>query len=131
METNAVGGAGPGALTQALAGNKQLGQEQFLKLLITQLTHQDPLSPQEDKAFIAQMAQFSSLEGISNMGNSLSRLHAASLVGKTVDASTMDSGLAVPISGVVKSVSFRADGVHLNVNDKDVLLDRVQGVRQG
>ena len=127
METNAVGGTG--TITQALAGNKQLGQEQFLKLLITQLTHQDPLSPQEDKAFIAQMAQFSSLEGITNMGSSLTRLHAASLVGKTVDAATMDQGLPVPITGVVKSVSFRSDGVHLNVNDKDVLLDRVQGVR--
>jgi flagellar basal-body rod modification protein FlgD len=129
METSAVGGVGSGALTQAVAGNRQLGQQEFLKLLITQLTNQDPLSPQDDKEFVAQMAQFSSLEGISNMGGSLSRLHAASLVGKTVDASALDNGLSMPISGVVKSVSFRSDGVHLDVNGKDVLLERVQGVR--
>lgn len=134
MDTSAVGAAGSTSLTQAIAGNRQLGQEEFLKLLVTQLTNQDPLSPQDDKDFVAQMAQFSSVEGISNMGSSLNRIQAASLVGKTVDASVMNSGSSMPITGVVKAVSFRSDGVHLSVNDgrtdRDVLLDQVQGVRQ-
>jgi flagellar basal-body rod modification protein FlgD len=129
MDTSAIGSTGSPSLTQAIAGNRQLGQEEFLKLLITQLTHQDPLSPQDDKDFVAQMAQFSSVEGISNMSGTVSKLQAAGLVGKTVDASSLDSGYSVPISGVVKSVSFRSDGVHLNVNDHDVLLENVQGVR--
>ncbi len=51
--------------------NKELGKNEFLKLLTAQMTHQDPLSPMDDKAFIAQMAQFSSLEQLMNMNKTL------------------------------------------------------------
>jgi flagellar basal-body rod modification protein FlgD len=51
--------------------NKQLGQAEFLKLLTTQLTYQDPLNPVDDKAFIAQMAQFSSLEQLMAINKNL------------------------------------------------------------
>jgi flagellar basal-body rod modification protein FlgD len=57
-------GLGTGALTQALGagGSKDLGQDAFLKLLVAQLQNQDPLNPQENYEFVAQLAQFSSLE---------------------------------------------------------------------
>ncbi len=79
---------------KAGASKQKLGQEQFLKLMTTQMTHQDPNKPMENGNFLAQLAQFSTVEGIgtlndsfSNFANSLTSgqaLQAASLVGKSV-----------------------------------------------
>ncbi len=73
---------------------QELGQEQFLKLMTTQMTHQDPNKPMENGDFLAQMAQFSTVEGIGALNDSFAEfsnsltsgqaLQAASLVGKSV-----------------------------------------------
>lgn len=55
-------------------GNSILGKDDFLKILITQLQHQDPTNPVEDKEFIAQMAQFSTLEQMQNMTKAMEDL---------------------------------------------------------
>ena len=49
--------------------NNELGKTQFLELMVTQLKNQDPLSPQDNSEFVAQLAQFSSVEGIENLNN--------------------------------------------------------------
>lgn len=71
---------------------QELGKDDFLQLLIAQLSHQDPTKPMEDTQFIAQMAQFSSLEQMANMSSGFTRLanllgntDAANSVGKKVD----------------------------------------------
>lgn len=130
MTTSAIGSSPASSLTSAISNSQKLGQQDFLNLLVTQMTNQDPLSPQDDTQMVAQMAQFSSVQGISNMSATMDKIQAASLVGKTVNASTVVNGLSTPISGVVSSVSFRSDGIHLNVNNQDVTLDQVQGVQQ-
>ena len=76
--------------------NDGLGQEEFLLMLVTQLRHQDPLSPLDSTAFTAQLAQFTSLEQMTNMNktltsiretqNGLSYMQATSYIGKNVTA---------------------------------------------
>ena len=85
-----------------------LDKEDFLQILITQLTHQDPTQPMEDREFIAQMAQFSTLEQMMNMGEKISevagligRSQADALIGKTV---TVADGNA-KITGTVEEVN--------------------------
>src|SRR5512140_3140493 len=83
------------------ASQQSLGKQDFLKLLIAQLKNQDPLKPQDDSAFVAQLAQFSGLEQQMQTNTSLSQIttqlqgqsnaQLASLVGKTatVNGSTV------------------------------------------
>jgi flagellar basal-body rod modification protein FlgD len=63
--------------TSTSAGTKGLGRDAFLQLLVTQLAHQDPMKPQADGEFIAQMAQFSSLEQLQQMQATLEQIRVA------------------------------------------------------
>ncbi len=67
MQVNAAGNTQGTTETQENVLKKTLGKEEFLKLLITELRYQDAMNPMEDKEFIAQMAQMSSLEQMQNL----------------------------------------------------------------
>lgn len=82
---------------------KTLGQEDFLKLLTTQMSNQDPMNPQSDAEFIAQMAQFSSLEQSKTMMQDMASLRANSLLGNTVTVTDKESDSGVT-TGVVTRV---------------------------
>ncbi len=79
------------------AGKNELGKDEFLNLLVTQLENQNPLEPQDNGEFIAQLAQFSSLEGIDNLNDTMNgfvdsfqsnqALEASMLVGRQVQIS--------------------------------------------
>jgi len=101
-----------GSSQQSKAASQTLGKEDFLKLLTTQLSNQDPLNPISNEAFIAQTAQFSSLEQLQNMNKTLEQLLAqsggtgatstAALLGRTVTVNgspvTWDGLKAVPLA---------------------------------
>ena len=69
--TSAVTGTSQTAKT---AANNILGKDDFLKLMVAQMKNQDPMGPADDKDNIAQMAQFSSLEQITNLANATQEL---------------------------------------------------------
>jgi len=84
-----------------------MGKDDFLKLLSVQLRFQDPLNPQNDSDFAAQLAQFSSLEQMQNMNSTLERMtnyQAYSLVGKFVVAEAIVDGVFGEVPGVVDSI---------------------------
>ena len=96
------------ALNPGRKPQQALGKDDFLKLLITQLSHQDPTAPMQDKEFIAQMAQFSSLEQMSSMAADFAKLtamisgsEASAALGKNVELFEGDR----MVQGAVKAVT--------------------------
>ena len=133
MNVNTVGSKDPSAaLTSAVqqSTGSQLGQQEFLKLLVTQLTNQDPLQPQDQAQFLAQLAQFSTVEGVNNLSASQAKVQAASLLGKTVDAQVVTNNVPSTLSGQVTAVRYDTSGVHLKIGaQSEITLGQVQQVR--
>ncbi|MBI5237485.1 MAG: flagellar hook assembly protein FlgD [Deltaproteobacteria bacterium] len=102
-----------GAIQKAY--EKNLDKDAFLRLLVTQLQHQDPLEPMDNTAFVAQLAQFSSLEGITNIEKAVKGLTeemsgakdygALSLIGKRLK---VDGGV-FRYSGEAASLGYTLD----------------------
>ena len=89
----------------------ELGKDEFLKLLVTQLKYQDPLNPVSNEQFIAQLAQFSTLETMRNMQTGFEGNQAYSLIGKKVVK--IDPVTTQTTSGVVKGVKFLSGKYYL------------------
>ncbi len=105
-------------------------QTQFLDLFVAQLKNQNPLDPKEGADFLAQLAQFSTVEGIQNMQNSISNLaktfqsnsalQATSLVGKNVFAKANESTIKSvdqPLKGIVNIPAYAQD-VQISIRDE-------------
>ena len=110
--------------------SNELGKDDFLKLLITQLSNQDPTSPMENTEFIAQMAQFSSLEQMTNMSSSFSKMasfinssEAASTLGKTVELNIGEAS----VTGVVEGAT-RGENPQILVNGMYYSMDKIAAI---
>jgi flagellar basal-body rod modification protein FlgD len=115
---------------------KVMGKDEFLKLLVTQLQHQDPTKPMEDREFIAQMAQFSSLEQMLNMNNSMEKFvsnlsfqGSYDLLGREVSVETLgaDGEMGV-VSGTVDAVSRNETGAMVTINGQKYPISSVTRV---
>ncbi|PZE22450.1 flagellar hook capping FlgD N-terminal domain-containing protein [Paenibacillus xerothermodurans] len=123
-------------ISNAGTGDKsQLGKDEFLKILITQLNHQDPMQPLQDKEFIAQMAQFTSVEQLSNMSTELKQLRqtlgfASGIIGKQISwiVAGKNGEQDTTKSGMVESIVVKPDGQYAVVKDEQIALDRISKI---
>lgn len=114
MAISPVNAAGAGADLQA----SSISQQDFFKLLVTQLSFQDPLKPIDNQAFIAQIAQFTSLEQSRQMNDRINALlsiqsstQAIGLIGRTVEVATATGSVV----GKVTTLSFQSGTPFLTV----------------
>ncbi|MFC4812383.1 flagellar hook capping FlgD N-terminal domain-containing protein [Paenibacillus sp. GCM10023250] len=111
-----------------------LGKDDFLRILVTQLQNQDPMQPLQDKDFIAQMAQFTSVEQLVNMSDQLSALRqnlgmASSMIGKSIawyDYS--NTGEMIPKNGIVDSIIIKDNAQYARVGNTDISLDDIVSI---
>ena len=135
MAISTVSNTNSGVQTSTAATGEQrstgeMGKDQFLKLLVTQLKYQDPLKPMEDKEFISQMAQFSSLEQMQNLNANFSSMKAFSLMGKSISANYKDAqtGVQTNVIGVVEKVRMEKGNSYVTVGGHDIPIDEITDI---
>lgn len=124
MSIQPVSTVSPTSNTQA----NTLGLQDFLKILLTQLTYQDPLKPMDNQEFMAQMAQFTSLEQTQQLNEKMSTLisnqaalQSVGLIGRTVDINT-SGGI---LTGSVAALSLAGDSPQLTITSNGQTLNNI------
>ena len=106
-----------------------LDKDAFLGLLVAQMKYQDPLEPTSNTEFVAQYAQFSSLEQMQNMANTMELTRASSMVGKVVVVNTTDSaGRETQIEGRVDYVTYENGKSYVSIDGGLYSLDDVYAI---
>jgi flagellar basal-body rod modification protein FlgD len=125
-------GSSPTTTQQARQPTNQLDQDAFLKLLVAQLRYQNPMSPADPQAFLAQTAQFTTVEKLTQLTEQLAATDrmaqvatGSALVGRVVSYQ-LDDGTTR--SGSVTSARPTQDGCVLAIDDAEVPLDAVTAV---
>lgn len=120
----------PTDTSKRIKGSSELGKDAFLELLVTQMQHQDPLNPSNDTEFIAQLAQFSSLEQMQNLNLTLANQNAFGLVGKNVIMSVgMSEGKVTNVvAGYVQYVEIKNGKAYLSINEEMYSIDDLDTV---
>lgn len=106
--------------TNQRTASSNMGKNDFLQLLVTQLRYQDPSSPVDNQQMAAQLAQFSSLEQMTNVSSATNGVQAFGLIGKMIYAeSTTDTGSGkktTPVTGQVSMVKRSGSDYYVEVD---------------
>jgi len=134
-----------GSANSTSSAMQGLGRDAFLRLMVAQMANQDPLSPMSETESIAQLAQFSSLEQMNNMVDSIWDLkiglalmlnqslmtQGSSMIGKEVTGIIYDvDGTEREISGIVSSVHMKNGLLTLKIGDEELPIDGVKEIRE-
>ena len=122
---NYSSGTASSTSTSTTKTNNELGKDDFLQLLVTQLQHQDPLAPMEDKEFISQMAQFTSLEQMKNMNNAVQITQATSYIGKQV---TWADSQGTEQTGIVTAIRIVNSEPKVMIGEESIELKKIMSV---
>ena len=124
-----------GAPTAETRTNTEMDKDAFMKLLVAQLKYQDPLSPSDPAEFLAQTAQFTSVEKLEHIATQVSEQTwalalntAGSLVGQEISFLRMDGTTG---SGQVSSATTDPEGIVLNVDGEQVPLGAITEISRG
>lgn len=111
-------------------GSMSVDTETFLKLLTAQMQYQDPLEPQSNTDFVAQLALMTELEQMQSMNGSLSTSKAMNYVGKEIFASILDkdTGVTKQYSGVVRGVVMKDGEAYAIIGDNAIRVDDITSV---
>jgi flagellar basal-body rod modification protein FlgD len=120
--------------TKSSEQNSILGKDDFLRILTTQLSHQDPSSPLQDKDFIAQMATFSSLEQMTNLNKAFDKFANSQMsqytaaIGKEISWTSV--GPISPLTGIVTGVSTKDGNYFYMIGNEKVPMENVTEIKQ-
>src|SRR4051812_20106082 len=125
--------------TPSVTQAQSMGMDDFLKVLMTQLVYQDPLKPMDNQEFMAQMAQFTSLEQTQQMNEKITTLvsnqaalQSVGLIGRTVDVQTSNGAT---LTGLVSALSLAGDAPAITITTTsgatidNVSITQITGVR--
>ncbi|MCY6354006.1 flagellar hook assembly protein FlgD [Clostridium sp. ZS2-4] len=110
--------------TRIVKKGHEMDKNAFLRILTAELTNQDPMNTKDSTAYVSQLAQFSSLEQMANLNNTMSFNAAGSLVGRTVALNVYDDW-GHQYGGIVKNVAKNGDEIKLTVNVPKYIGDKV------
>ena len=105
--------------SQSTTGSDSLDKDAFLEILVAEMQYQDPLEPSSNTDWVSQMASFSTIEELQDLGDTVDSQSANDLVGKRVivTASSNTDGSVNYVTGVVQSTEMQSDGLYLSIND--------------
>ena len=109
-------------------------KEQFMQLLCAQMKYQDPLEPTSNTEYISQYAQFTQVEQMQNLSNTVALNRAADMVGKTVQITQVDEETGETksiVEGKVDFVTYESGTSYVSVNGNKYKLDDVTAVVDG
>ncbi|MDF2658319.1 MULTISPECIES: flagellar hook capping FlgD N-terminal domain-containing protein [Paenibacillus] len=123
------------AVEKQKTGSSNLGRDDFLKILVAQMSNQDPTQPLQDKEFIAQMAQFTSVEQLTNMAGEMKLLRqsigfSSSLIGKSISWTHTNASKEQEVkSGTVESIKIKDGKQFAVVDSMDVQLENIVEIK--
>ncbi|HDP69617.1 MAG TPA: hypothetical protein ENN38_02270 [Actinobacteria bacterium] len=125
MDINAIQQQYEAGFTAPVTKKGELGKDEFLLLLVTQMRYQDPLEPVKDTEFISQLAQFNSLEQMQKLNQGFESMHkwlqiaqSSGMINKEIEAIDFNSGKIV--RGVVTEVRFKDGQPWLLVGNNEI-----------